>query len=363
MRSLKGGSWGFCAVTQDGTGWGWGVNADERLGTPAADATCDMRGDFLAEPTRMLDLVDLRDLDLGARHACAVLDDGTVGCWGSNDLNQLGGGTEEPTSSAMVPVDLVSARKISAGYTGNCVIRADATVSCWGYVPGDLNSPATPTDAGLTDITQLAVHGNSFFALQGDGTVWAWGANDAGQLGVGTEGAPAGPVHIDSLADVVQIAAGGSHACALLASGEVWCWGGNYDSQIDLPGKPASSMPIKVEDIPLAAAISAGQEHTCIVARDGSMHCWGCNCCYQLGSGPQIGCAPNGPGSAPVVAEITCPATAQTSFYGCAAASGDHPAGVGMGVLLALLCWARRRRSRGRTLAAEPAARPRMTSR
>jgi MYXO-CTERM domain-containing protein len=144
---------------------------------------------------------------------------------------------------------------------------------------------------------------------------------------------------------VVQIAAGGHHACALLASGEVWCWGANYYGQIAPPGAPASSTPVRVEGIPLAAAISSGQDHNCIVARDGSVRCWGCNCCYQLGSGPQTQCNGESPGSGPLVAEITCPATdSQTSFYGCAAASGDGPAGIAIGALAVALFWARRRR-------------------
>jgi len=366
VRALNGGSWGFCAVGPDATGWCWGVNADERLGDPASDATCDMRGPFLAEPTRTLDLVGVTDIDLGSSHACAVLEDGAVGCWGNNEMNQLGGGTEEAVSSAMVPVDLAPVRQLRSGYQGNCALLADDTVSCWGYVPGDLSSPDTPTDAGLTDVTQLAVHGNTYYALAADRTLWSWGANGEGELGIGAEGAPAGPVHIDTLADVVQVAAGGHHACALLGSGEVWCWGANYYGQIAPPGAPASSMPVKVEGIPLAAAISAGQDHNCIVARDGSVHCWGCNCCYQLGSGPQTQCNSENPGSGPLLAEITCPATdSQTSFYGCAAASGDDPVGAGIGAaLLALLCWARRRRSPGPRSCSRSAWRdPRMTSR
>jgi MYXO-CTERM domain-containing protein len=346
VRKLSGGSWGFCAVSADATGWCWGANPDERLGNPATEPTCGEKGPLVAEPTRTLDLVGVTDIDLGSRHACAVLEDGSVGCWGDNSEHQLGGGTEETMSSSLVPVDLAPAREIRAGYQGNCALLADATVSCWGYIPGVLDSPATPTDAGLTGITQLAVHGNTYYALGADGTVWAWGANEDGQLGIGTEGGGAGPVHIDSLSDVVQIAAGGSHACAVLGNGEVWCWGANFNSQIALPGAAPSSLPVRFQGVPLAAAISSGQEHTCIVARDGSVHCWGCNCCYQLGSGPKVQCAPDGSGSGAVLADFECPPTdPQTSFYGCAAASGDGPAGIAIGALTVALLWARRRRA------------------
>jgi len=348
MRKVVGGPWGACGVREDATAWCWGANSTDRFGSAGEDTlTCDERGEFFAEPIHVLDLAGVVDIDLGADHTCAVFDDGTVGCWGANDRGQLGDGTDAEMSSTMVPVDLANVQEIRANYRGNCALLADRTVWCWGFVEG-IGASATPTDVGLTDVTRVSTHGNTFYAVRGDGTLWAWGENGFGELGQGTEGGPEGLVQIDSLADVVDVAAGGDHACALLADGTVWCWGSNANAQIARPGDPASSTPIEYEGIPPAAAIYSGQEHLCIVARDGSVHCWGCNCCYQLGNDPKVVCASQGgTGTSAVVAEIPCPGDAdarRTSFYGCAAAGGGGRAAIGA-LLLVVLCRARRRRS------------------
>jgi alpha-tubulin suppressor-like RCC1 family protein len=82
-------------------------------------------------------------------------------------------------------------------------------------------------------------------ALRKDGTVWAWGGNDKGQLGDGTTTGRATPVQVSGLTGVTAMAAGYSHSLALRGDGTVWCWGDNEAGQLG-DGKPRM-MPAPVK--------------------------------------------------------------------------------------------------------------------
>jgi Regulator of chromosome condensation (RCC1) repeat len=141
--------------------------------------------------------------------------------------------------------------------------------------------------------------------LRSDGTVWCWGANDAGQLGDGTRdgeacegGVPCrpAPTQVVGLDDVVEVQAGGRHTCARRADGGVWCWGANDTGQL---GKGAegegSASPTRVGSLPAASALSAGDSHTCAVA-DRGVYCWGANASGELGdSSTRASPRPRGP--------------------------------------------------------------------
>jgi alpha-tubulin suppressor-like RCC1 family protein len=87
---------------------------------------------------------------------------------------------------------------------------------------------------GSSDVVVIA--GGCYYtvalALKKDGTVWAWGANGAGQLGDGTKTVQYVPVKVSGLSDVVAIAAGFNHTVALRTDGTIWAWGNNYYGQL-----------------------------------------------------------------------------------------------------------------------------------
>src|SRR5205823_835287 len=81
-------------------------------------------------------------------------------------------------------------------------------------------------------VSALAGGNWSSFAVKSDGTVWAWGANDQGQLGDGTTTNRTTPVQVTGLTGVTAIAAGGWHTLALKSDGTIWGWGGNWAGQL-----------------------------------------------------------------------------------------------------------------------------------
>jgi len=129
----------------------------------------------------------------GAKHACVVLDNGDVQCWGANDQGQLGDGTH---NDSRVPalVHMPPAVEVRAGASFTCARLRNNTIACWGdnrahqLVNGTSQSSSSPSPVpGLVGAQELAVGGDSGCArLLDDGAVRCWGANTFGQLGDGT---------------------------------------------------------------------------------------------------------------------------------------------------------------------------------
>lgn len=130
----------------------------------------------------------------GERHACVVLQDGSIQCWGANDRGQLGDGT---TTDSRVPAlvhGLAPAAEVRAGANHTCARLRNNTVACWGDNRAHqlVNGTSTPSSKplplpGLVGVVELAAGGDSGCArLVTDGAVRCWGANAFGQLGDGT---------------------------------------------------------------------------------------------------------------------------------------------------------------------------------
>jgi len=238
-------------------------------------------------------------VDLGAFYSCALLQDGSVRCWGPNEWGQLGDGTTTNSSTPVTAVGITGAAAVTAGGFHTCARFPDGTVQCWGRnETGQLGNPVpnrSSTPVLVTGLTAAAVTAGGFHtcALPGDGTVRCWGQNDLGQLGNGTNDPVPNrpstfnptPVTVSGITTAVAVSAGGWHTCALLQDGTVRCWGDNTWGQIGngqaVP--PSSSFdpitptptPVTVTCITTAVAIEAGVFHTCATLQDGTLRCWG----------------------------------------------------------------------------------------
>lgn len=138
-------------------------------------------------------------------HTMALLESGTVACWGSNSQGQCA-----------VPPGITDAVGIAAGGQFSLALRSNGTIAAWGYgVSGQTNPP---TSAGAA--ASIAAGDSHALGLRTDGTVFAWGRNNEGQANVPSD-----------LANVVKIAAGGRHSVALRSDGSIACWGSNQNGQ------------------------------------------------------------------------------------------------------------------------------------
>ncbi len=247
------------------------------------------------------------DIAAGSYHSLALEADGTVWAWGANDNGQLGNGTTPVYSNTVGQVsNLTDITAVAAGFFHSLSLKTDGTVWAWGrndngqLGDGTRDDRATPVQvSGLTDITRIAGGGSHTIALKSDGTVWAWGANDNGQLGVTTTeicgySTPCSttPIQISGLTDVIAIASGWKHSIAVKADGTVWAWGNNYFGQLGVTttetcgySTPCSTTPIQISAFTDVTAVAAGHYHSIALKTDGTVWAWGGNDYGQLGDG------------------------------------------------------------------------------
>lgn len=213
-----------------------------------------------------------------------VLGDGRIGGLGNPVFITL----PEPISLAG------SIRQVSASGSGGAVVLADGRVETWGFPVGlgdggTTNRPSPAVVPGLTGIVQVANGGTHTLALDSGGKVWAWGSNPHGELGNGTtsqvNNSNPTPVPVPGLTGVTQVAAGQSDSFALRSDGTVWAWGANNVGQLGDGDTKDGSVPVKVLGATGVKAITAGDATTFAIRTDGSVLAWGDNAHGLLAAG------------------------------------------------------------------------------
>jgi alpha-tubulin suppressor-like RCC1 family protein len=279
VQSIAAAHFHACAVLIDHTVKCWGY------GSPLGSAV-PVRG-----------LTDVTAVAAGAGSDCALLANGLVRCWGNNDLGQLGNGTHAKSSTPVQVVGVTGAKALVVGKADfYCAIVAEGAARCWGLNRdgqlgnGEHKDSNTPVEVkGLRGATTLAAGQHHACAVLSDETVKCWGRNEFGQLGSGTTTASDSPVTVADLSQVKAIAAGLDHTCAVLLDGTARCWGQNvYGTLGNGKRGPAnnSGTPVTVMGLGRGVAIAGGENHTCALLSDGTAQCWGDNNFGDLGVDP-----------------------------------------------------------------------------
>ncbi|MEM6292530.1 MAG: hypothetical protein AAGA54_14745 [Myxococcota bacterium] len=231
------------ALRDDGSVLTWGDNESGQLGQ-AAPADCGNSGTIpcLRVPTEVPGISNAIAIGAGFDHTLVLLDDGSVLSFGSNEYGQLGDAAAGPSrmDPAAVP-GLEDVVQVAAGSDVSYAVLLDGSVYAWGENDrGQLGQGTTDGDAhptptvvdGVEDVLQVAAANTTAFALLGNGTVLAWGRNHAGQAGVGDDSgddvlAPTAVVveSGDPLENVVSISGDGFVGMALTHDGTVYAWG------------------------------------------------------------------------------------------------------------------------------------------
>jgi alpha-tubulin suppressor-like RCC1 family protein len=254
-----------------------------------AEAADDRPADFVSTTT-----AETLASDAGGRHACAILANRTIGCWGQNTSGQLGAGSGPSNTPRIVdPISDADPIGISAGASHTCAVFADGTIECWGenadgqLGDGTFTRRTRPVRAvGISNARTVEVGADVSCAILGDFSVKCWGNNSAGSLGDGTTVDRSTPVVVSGIDLATDLTVGTFHACAVLADKTAQCWGGNGLDQLGNDPAPAfSATPVPVQGLDDAVAISAGFGHTCVVKSAGGVSCWGKNSDGQLGDG------------------------------------------------------------------------------
>ena len=140
--------------------------------------------------------------------------------------------------------------------------------------------------SGLGELRVISAGGAHTCGLDLQGAATCWGANAAGQLGLGTASDSVGsPTNVDTQLRFETISSGGSHTCAVTGAGEIHCWGNNQVGQLGDGSREIRTLPVAVASTERFATISAGLDHTCALTETGLAYCWGWNASGQLGDG------------------------------------------------------------------------------
>jgi alpha-tubulin suppressor-like RCC1 family protein len=235
----------------------------------------------------------------GEEFACALMESGAVQCWGSNDVGQLGDGTTEDRYPPVEVAGLTGGvAAVSAGARHACALMKDGGVKCWGENTAVLGEGSkfnsTPLDVlGLPGgASMIAAGGNGTCAVTAGG-VMCWRTTHDVTLGDNRLGVPMKVPGLEG--GVKTITAGSSHYCVLTDPGGVKCWGSNNSGQLGVPqdynrlGYDVET-PMDVEGMTAGViAIDAGDHHTCAVTVGGGVKCWGTNSEGELGDGFMLG--------------------------------------------------------------------------
>jgi alpha-tubulin suppressor-like RCC1 family protein len=224
-----------------------------------------------------------------------VLQNGTVWTKGANSVGQLGDGTQTNRATWAPVAGISTATKIAAGGRTAYALLSNGTVRAWGNgSSGALgnggttgSNSATPvTVSNVSGATQIAAAAAAGYALLSNGTVMAWGHNNNGQQGNGTiGGSQVSAVAIPALSGVTQICAGDYSAYALLSNGQIRAWGDNQYGQLGDGSNTTSGTPVNVSGVIGAKMIAAAGNSAYALFTIGGLRAWGRNKYGQLGNG------------------------------------------------------------------------------
>ncbi|MBI5508167.1 MAG: cadherin-like domain-containing protein [Deltaproteobacteria bacterium] len=266
-----------------------------------------------------------------AYHSLALAPDATLWSWGYNAYGQLGDGDRLDAARPRAARLATQFARVFAGGDLSLGLGRDGSLWAWGYGGGGqlgdgcdplvdceavvaaprqvLGTGAAPYDSDWRVATAGYGH---VLALKEDGTLWAWGDNFAGQLGVGDAVPRSRPTEVlgrDGVThdgDWAAVAAGGSHSLALKTDGTLWAWGGNLDGQLGTGCTPLADCVDSWTPVEVAGGggghdrdwsqVTAGYAVSAAVKQDGTSWTWGAGASGQLGDGCVVGvtCAARG---------------------------------------------------------------------
>jgi len=291
-KQVAGGRYNLLAIKTDGTLWGWGWNFNGSLGINNTTYPCTPVTTFAGG-------TNWKQVSGGYRHTAAIKTDGTLWTWGQNTSGQLGDNT---TTQRLTPVTTFSGgtnwKQVSCGGYHTSAIKTDGTLWIWGEsgygrLGGNDNFPSRPTPvttfAGGTNWKQVSATLNHTTAIKTDGTLWTWGRNRYGELGINDSGT--GNVRYTPVTTFAGgtnwkqvVGSGNEFSAAIKTDGTLWVWG--YGST----GALGTNDPIQ-RNTPVTTfaggtnwkQVACGSLHTAAIKTDGTLWTWGNNSYGQLG--------------------------------------------------------------------------------
>jgi hypothetical protein len=284
-KQIAGGNSFTAAIKTDGTLWTWGSAAHGRLGT---------NNDTVSKSTPVTTFAggtDWKQVVCGHDCAAAIKTDGSLWTWGRNEQGQLGNNLSGDANNRSTPVTTFVGgnnwKQVSVGYRFMGAVKTDGTLWMWGagfggnLGRGNTSSSAVPaqTSAEGTNWKQVACGQFHTVAVKTDGTLWVWGGNDDGSLGINNTGNRPNPVTtFAGGTNWKSVSAGGNTSVAIKTDGTLWTWGAAGNGILGTnDNTPNRSTPVTT----FAGGTNWKQvslySHASAIKTDGTLWVWGRN--------------------------------------------------------------------------------------
>ena len=240
---------------------------------------------------------DWKQVACGNHHVAAIKTDGSLWTWGSNEFGQLGDNT---ITTRSIPVTTFAGgntwKSVAGGEGHTAAIKTDGSLWIWGYNnfgqlginDGTNRSTPVTTFAGGNTWKQVDCGGLNTTAIKTDGSLWLWGNQGQGELGINVGGSFQGRgTPVTTFAggnDWKQVTCGKEYTAAIKTDGSLWTWGGNTYGQLGTNNNISRSTPVTT----FAGGnnwkqLSTGLNRIVAIKTDGTLWIWGWNGPNSLG--------------------------------------------------------------------------------
>ncbi|MFD2256594.1 hypothetical protein ACFSSA_07900 [Luteolibacter algae] len=243
------------ALGRDGKLWAWGTNSYGELGQNHDDPVTGF-----VEIVKPAGMQNVRTLAAGEHSSYAVDVAGKMWAWGYNSYGELGDGSKTHRFAPVpmdISNGVPAIKSIDSG--GNHALASGIDGSIWSWGLGNYgqlgrgstsssNKPVNVT-TGLTDASAIAAGESHSLAVSPSGVVWAWGRSNRGQLGnnsTATSNIPVQTATVTDWSDILHIATRRDHNIAMKSDGSVWSWGYNYYGQLGLGDTTQRNEPVRL---------------------------------------------------------------------------------------------------------------------
>ena len=244
-------------------------------------------------------------VSIGWYNTAATKTDGTLWTWGWNSLGQLGTNDHIYRSSPVQVGVGTTWSQVSTNYYATAAVKTDGTLWTWGWNSnGSLGNNdgtsagarSSPTQVGSgTTWSQVSAGSYNAIATKTDGTLWAWGYNYYGELGLGDQGVNSvssnrsSPTQVGALTNWSKVSTLVSVTVAIKTDGTLWAWGYNANGELGQNDTVYNkNSPVQVGTLTTWSQVSTAGHNTIATKTDGTLWIWGRNDYGELGQNDQI---------------------------------------------------------------------------